>query len=334
MIIPVFNGELKIVRAVESALAQRYPGQVEVVVADDGSTDGTAAVLDRYAGRITVLHAPHRGVAAARNAAVNASHGELIAFLDADDEWLPGKLELTAAFLGKDPQCVLAYHDGIRTDAQGRIISRSRYPIGHDSAPSLENLISYSWPGLPILFDSVVVRREVFDRVGGFNEELVASEDTWFLIQTRELGHFHYLAEPLISVAAGVSPRREQWYIAGAIALRAIMERRYGKRLESIHLESVLLWAAQEALLRGDRTLARTRYLAAIAQRPFRIKTWPWVAATFVPLRIVRAVAARFPGRCKWLVADDGASEPPLRGESGASDSRADSISSGQEPAR
>ena len=92
VIIPVFNGERTIAAAIDSALAQEFGGEIEVMVVNDGSTDATATVLEAYRGRVTVLDRVNGGPAAARNAGVRASHGEYLAFLDADDIWLPGKL--------------------------------------------------------------------------------------------------------------------------------------------------------------------------------------------------------------------------------------------------
>ena len=74
-------------------LAQEFRGDVEVIVVNDGSTDATASVLDAYRGRVTVLDRVNGGPASARNAGVRASHGEYVAFLDADDIWMPDKLD-------------------------------------------------------------------------------------------------------------------------------------------------------------------------------------------------------------------------------------------------
>ena len=92
VIIPVRNGERTISRAIESAFAQTFQGPIEVIVANDGSTDHTGDVLARYVSRLRIINLPPSGVSAARNAAVKASSGDYIAFLDADDEWLPEKL--------------------------------------------------------------------------------------------------------------------------------------------------------------------------------------------------------------------------------------------------
>jgi glycosyltransferase involved in cell wall biosynthesis len=297
VIIAVYNRADTVARAINSALAQNYPGPVEIVVADDGSTDGTRAVLERYGAQITIHRLPHRGVAAARNAAARASQGELLAFLDSDDYWMPEKLTRTVTPLIKDPTCVLAYHDGFESDPSGAVVRRSMYPDDHRDTPSLENLISAVWPGLPILFDSVVVRREIFDRVGGINELLESGEDAWFLMNARELGKFCYVAEPLMVREKGASPWREEWYIAGATKLRELVEQRYGTAVVSHILESVLRWSGREALRRGERSLARQRCWAAARQPRAAVRTWLVLAMTFLPLRLIRMIESTKLGR-------------------------------------
>ena len=84
VIIPVFNGEATIAAAIDSVLAQEFGGDLEVIVVNDGSTDATSSVLDAYRGRVTVLDRVNGGPASARNAGVRASHGEYVAFLDAE----------------------------------------------------------------------------------------------------------------------------------------------------------------------------------------------------------------------------------------------------------
>src|SRR4051794_8654152 len=92
VIIPTFNYARFVGRAVQSVLDQTFP-PAEVIVVDDGSTDATAGVLESFGSRITVLRQQNRGVAAARNLGVRHSTAPLLAFLDADDLWLPRKLE-------------------------------------------------------------------------------------------------------------------------------------------------------------------------------------------------------------------------------------------------
>jgi len=101
-IIPVFNGERYLAEAIESALAQTSPA-FEIVVVDDGSTDGSKAVAERFGSTVRLVCGTHAGAGAARNRGVAESTGGLIAFLDADDIWPSDKLERQLAALCEDP---------------------------------------------------------------------------------------------------------------------------------------------------------------------------------------------------------------------------------------
>jgi glycosyltransferase involved in cell wall biosynthesis len=128
VIIPVFNGEATIAAAIDSAIAQEFGGDLEVIVVNDGSTDSTSSVLDAYRGRVTVLDRVNGGPASARNAGVLASHGEYVAFLDADDIWMPGKLEKTLAALDSDSDsgAAMVYNNALLIAASGEMLGTIR----------------------------------------------------------------------------------------------------------------------------------------------------------------------------------------------------------------
>jgi len=102
VVIPVFNGEKFIQEALESVLAQNEPS-VEILVVDDGSTDGTAAVAENFRGAIRLIRQPNRGVAAARNHGIQLAQAEVLAFLDADDLFTPDKFALQLPRLAENP---------------------------------------------------------------------------------------------------------------------------------------------------------------------------------------------------------------------------------------
>jgi glycosyltransferase involved in cell wall biosynthesis len=119
-IVPAYNAQRFVAEAIDSALAQTYR-RLEVIVVDDGSTDGTAGVLSRYGAKIVALHQTNKGLSDARNRAVEAAGGKYVAFLDADDRWAPGKIEKQVAFLEAHDECGLV-HTGHRiVDAMGHV---------------------------------------------------------------------------------------------------------------------------------------------------------------------------------------------------------------------
>jgi glycosyltransferase involved in cell wall biosynthesis len=171
VIIPTHNRAAWLAEAVGSVLAQTYQ-DFELLVVDDGSTDGTAEVLAGLAGQITCLRHPHRrGVSAARNTGIAAARGEWLAFLDSDDLWLPEKLARQLDFIRTHPGLRLCQTEEIwvRRGVRVNPPRSCRKVGGRIFLPSLERcLVSPS---------AVVLHRSLIDEHGGFDESLPAAED-------------------------------------------------------------------------------------------------------------------------------------------------------------
>jgi glycosyltransferase involved in cell wall biosynthesis len=188
VIIPVFNRRSFLKKALASVLEQTYNGH-EIIIVDDGSTDGTPDLLSAYGDRIRTLYQPNSGVSAARNAGIREAQGALIAFLDSDDYWLPQKLEKQVAFFETHPQTLICQTEELWIRNGRRVNPKQRHkkPTGFIFEPSLSLcLVSPS---------AVMLRRSLLDEVGFFDESLPACEDydlwlrtTWkypvFLIDT------------------------------------------------------------------------------------------------------------------------------------------------------
>jgi glycosyltransferase involved in cell wall biosynthesis len=167
---PTYNRAQWLREAVDSVLAQEYK-DFELIVVDDGSTDETTPLLQEYGGSLRVLRQPNRGVSAARNAGIAEAAGNLIAFLDSDDIWLRKKLGCQVEFFKQHPEIMICQTEEIWVK-NGRRVNpgkRHRKRGGMIFEPSLELcLVSPS---------AVMLRRELFDRVGLFDEGLPACED-------------------------------------------------------------------------------------------------------------------------------------------------------------
>ena len=165
-IIPVHNGERFLAEAVASLRVQRY-APLEIIVVDDGSTDGTPDLIARLGVAVLAARQPQQGPAAARNSGLALARGEFIAFLDADDLRPPGTLHVQVERLLREP-------------ALDVLLGRTRLVRAADLANP--HTADRADPLIAMHLGCAVFRRDIFDRVGPFDERLRFSEDhDWFL---------------------------------------------------------------------------------------------------------------------------------------------------------
>jgi glycosyltransferase involved in cell wall biosynthesis len=173
VIVPVFNGASFVARAIESALGQTLPA-FEVIVVDDGSTDSTPEVLNSFGDQIEVVRQENRGVASARNTGRARATGELLAFLDADDEWEPEKLKYQFAALESQPQAGLVHCGFTAIDDKGRLVGE---PVTNGAAGRIADRMLLFEPHVLGGGSGFIVRDAVFDEVGGFDPRLSTAAD-------------------------------------------------------------------------------------------------------------------------------------------------------------
>ena len=189
MVVAAFNEEEVVGDAIRSVQAQTREDW-ELIVIDDGSDDGTARVANELAGgdpRIKVISQPNAGLSAARNAGTAAGRADLVAFLDADDLWLPDYLEVAATVLEAEPGAGWAYTDAWALDSErGRFrrataMSACQPPdtLPGDPFEVMKLLIRQNF-----MWVSATVRRQALEQVGAFNESMKSAEDIelWFRI--------------------------------------------------------------------------------------------------------------------------------------------------------
>lgn len=191
VVIPLFNGEAYVAEALESVLAQQRPAD-EIIVVDDGSTDGGPAIVERMAAAapIKLLRKPNGGQSSARNLGVRHSMGDLVALLDQDDVWYPNHLaEMVVPFL--EPQARplgWVYSNLDERDAQGRMILHSClrvYPFHH---PKNEVFACLAYD-MFVLPSSSLITRVAFEAMGGFDEVLSGYEDDDFFLRLFRAGY-------------------------------------------------------------------------------------------------------------------------------------------------
>jgi glycosyltransferase involved in cell wall biosynthesis len=171
-IIPFYNPGRYFRPAIDSVLGQsRAPD--EVILVDDGSTDGSTEVALSYGGQVILIREGHGGVGAARNRGLRAAAGDAIAFQDADDLWPDGRLMFLAAALEAEPGA-----DGV----VGRTVLRA------EREPTREELAKWNDVHVPVLLQSMLLRRSLFDRVGLLSETLETTDDIEFIMRARSGG--------------------------------------------------------------------------------------------------------------------------------------------------
>jgi glycosyltransferase involved in cell wall biosynthesis len=170
-IIPLYNAEKYLAETLDSVIAQDWPLH-EIIVVDDGSTDDSRRVLDRYAEFVRLIEQPHAGVAAARNRGLREATGDVIAFQDSDDLWPPGRLRRLAESLQDD--------DSVDIVA-GRVEVLDERAVKPRATERLETMHR------PMMLASLLIRPGVFGRVGFFNERLNTASDTEFIMRCRRL---------------------------------------------------------------------------------------------------------------------------------------------------
>jgi glycosyltransferase involved in cell wall biosynthesis len=172
-VIPAHNHSRFVGQALDSVLAQTLP-PLEVIVVDDGSSDSTATVLGNYANQIRVLRQENQGVSAARNNGARIATGEFLAFLDADDLWLPEKLLRQVERFVKEPDLGIVHCGLEEIDGSGSCLNRRL--DGREGWVATEMLLLRN----PVVLgpgSTAMIPRSLFERIGGFDTRLSTSAD-------------------------------------------------------------------------------------------------------------------------------------------------------------
>lgn len=279
VVIPAYNCEGYIGEAVESVLNQTVPAH-EVIVVDDGSTDGTGEILERFRPRIRVISRPNAGPSAARNAGVAAATGHWVGFLDSDDVWLPSKLERQLA-VGRDPSVAVVYSNRFNIGNRGSIPEIQSEIQRMYSGDVFEDLMLL---GNHITNSSVIIRAAVFRELDGFDEQLPPAEDWDLWIRVAETYRIGVCAEPLVRYRfhdGMISGNPQKMCSARDKVIRRGLATARGRSLSARTrremLAAVSRTNAWDAARRRANGLALREYLRALAFNP-------WKAPTYVDL--------------------------------------------------
>jgi len=291
IILPVYNGAKTIRATIQSALHQTFT-DFELIVIDDGSCDSTRSILDECRDpRVTVRTYPNRGLAISRNRGLSLAGGEFVAFLDADDLWLPDKLRLQLAALDEDHEAALAYAWTDYIDDIGRPMHPGQH--ARNSGAVLDELLVNNFIETG---SNPVIRRGAIAECGGFDESLSAAEDwdLWLRLAMR----FRFVVVPQTLLLYRVHP--DSMSSADVIrqercSLQVIEQafHRVGasqslKRQSVANLYKYLTYRAlTPPLSRGMATIALRFWRSAVTRRPALL-----VRSTFTTIALLKIAAA------------------------------------------
>lgn len=183
VVIPARNAAEFVGSAIESVLGQTYPS-IEIAVVDDGSDDATSAVAIAVGGaRVNVFRTEGLGVSAARNLGLRWSSGTYIAFLDADDLWLPEKIAEQVAVLETDPECVLVGSLMRYESARGRVLGVAGHVVGQSDQERIKK-----GDLMPFPLSSMLFRKAAFDKLGEFDVEFPLAQDLELVARAARIG--------------------------------------------------------------------------------------------------------------------------------------------------
>lgn len=270
VVIPTFNRCDLLERALTAVFGQTLQ-DLEVIVADDGSTDGTGAMLRRWPERVRHLRQTNRGPAAARNLGLAATRGEYIAFLDSDDVWFPRSLEAHLEAFGRNPRTGLVYAGSEVVDAEGRLVKEQR-PSAANRGRVLPQLLFYNF----VVPSTVVMRRACYEYAGPMNEELHFAEDWLYWLRIAGRFEFDFVDAPLVRFwrSPGSASRRP---IEELVAMNmrmfdlAFSDTRLGPQITRYRNETLsraYLGYARTCLEMVDLPRARALVLHALRHRP------------------------------------------------------------------
>jgi glycosyltransferase involved in cell wall biosynthesis len=297
VVLPVWNGERFLAQAIDSVLGQTLTS-FELIVVDDGSSDGSLAIARAYAQhdpRVHVLRLGHGGLARALNAGIETAHGRYLARMDADDVSRPHRLEQQVAYLESHPACVAVGSAIDVIDENGAYLGVKTFAATNEDI--LAALINGS--SSPLAHPTVMARRETLLAAGGYHLHRYPSEDLDLWMKLSQFGELANIAEPLLFYRrhpGAVSVRERDTQIAMSALI--VNEARHRRGLRPLrrrilstgtsHAARYHFECARFALMAGPRGAAFRHAGASIAFEPFWAEPYAALVACALPRRTLK----------------------------------------------
>ncbi len=297
MIIPTYNRRELLLRALDSVISQTCPID-EIIVVDDGSTDGSqAAVHERHGDRIRYVWQENAGVSAARNHGMSIARGKYFALLDSDDEWLPEKTSLQLEWLRAHPDFGMVLCDVQRIDGERRPIDIFRR---RDFIPEDGWILRWIIHNPALAPASVMFRREVFEDVGGFDEALRTAEDLDFHLRAAHRWKIGVVEKPLVRAMRGhdgLSAEASTYDDYIGVVERAVESARGTVDPESLQLALAATYARNAKGLLIQRRWRDGALLALKARRTSRDPALHREIYKLIPFGLRHLIGGLVPGR-------------------------------------
>ncbi len=200
IIIPTYNYAAYIGKAVDSALKQTYTN-IEIIVVDDGSTDNTKDVLQKYGDKLVYIQQNNQGAAAARNRGLEEAKGDYICFLDADDTYYPNNIAEKASFLEANQSLDWCYSNWVWVDKKGKEMMRGDEPevsLAHIKAQG--DVLPLALQGYRLGTNVFMFRKALVDKLQGFDIRLKVLEDYDYYLRAAALGKLGYINQVLCAI--------------------------------------------------------------------------------------------------------------------------------------
>lgn len=302
VVIPTYNCAKFIAGTLDSVLNQTFR-DIEIIVVNDGSTDDTEKVLQKYMGKIRYYFKENQGVSAARNFGIVDSQGKYIAFLDADDLWMPNKLAWQVNALENNSKYDIAYSNYCFINESGNFLCEGVKRKKICSGKLFEKIITRKVVAHPITW---LVRRKCFDEIGLFDTKLKRSEDHEMISRLSNKFMLFGIKEPLAqlrqranSLGRCNAADREIYRFRGIGKI--IFNNRsnpFIKKNKNKIKADYLLLSAQAYLKEGNLKTARKRIFAAIKRNPAHIKSYFYLLSTLLSSKIFLSLKKTR----KWLL--------------------------------
>jgi glycosyltransferase involved in cell wall biosynthesis len=304
VVVATYNYGRYLAGALESVLAQTFT-HFEVLVIDDGSTDDTPEVAARFRSdpRVSYVRVEHGGQPQAKNTGLRLARAPLVAFLDADDLWMPHKLERQLPLFESTARPAVVFSERVQIDAGGRPLVSPQPPFPRG------RVLGEMFKDNFICFSSVVVRRHVVESVGLFDESLALAIDYDLWLRVAKHHTFDNVAEPLVKYRVGhanLSSRVEERLRTVLGIMDRFLDEQGGRRLLSPALvrRAYAETYCHLALYAGERSrwAAYGWLLRALLQRPVHLPAWHGLVSVPLPEQVRRWLRRALGRPVDWRV--------------------------------